>query len=67
MSIADKAKAAADQAIGTAKEKFGDATDNEQLQAEGAVQHAKGDMEAKGEQAKDAAKDALDGLKKKID
>src|SRR3954449_4658104 len=38
MGAGDKAKNAADKLKGDAKEKFGDATDNEDLQAEGRIE-----------------------------
>jgi uncharacterized protein YjbJ (UPF0337 family) len=47
-----------DEVAGKAKEKLGDLTDNERLQAEGAKQEAKGQAKQAGEHVKDAAGDA---------
>jgi uncharacterized protein YjbJ (UPF0337 family) len=46
-----------DELAGKAKEKLGDMTDNERLQAEGAAQEAKGQAKQAGEHLKDAAGD----------
>ena len=43
-----------DQVVGDTKEKIGGATDNEDLQAEGALQNAKGNLKDAGEKIKDA-------------
>ena len=42
MSFADKVEHKAEELKGAAKEKFGDATDNERLQAEGAAEQQGG-------------------------
>lgn len=47
-----------DELAGKAKEKVGDLTDNERLQAEGAAQETKGQAKQAGEHLKDAAGDA---------
>jgi len=47
-----------DEVAGKAKEKLGDLTDNERLQAEGAKQETKGQAKQAGENLKDAAGDA---------
>ena len=57
MGIQDKFDAKMDELKGKAKEKTGDATDNEQWQAEGKVDKAKGDFKQAGEKVKDAFKD----------
>jgi uncharacterized protein YjbJ (UPF0337 family) len=57
MGIGDKLKNAAEEAKGKAKEKAGDATDNEDLQAEGQADKSVADLKQAGEKAKDAFKD----------
>ncbi len=59
-STADKVSGNANVMTGKAKQAFGDATDNDKLQAKGAAQEAKGDaQQAKGE-AKAAVKKVVD-------
>ena len=60
MSFADKAQNKAEEFKGDIKEKLGDATDNESLQAEGAREEAEAKAKQAGEHIKDAAKDAKD-------
>ncbi|WP_328333500.1 CsbD family protein [Kribbella sp. NBC_00382] len=57
MGIGDKLKNAAEEAKGKIKEKTGDATDNEDLQAEGQVDQSTADLKQAGEKVKDAFKD----------
>jgi uncharacterized protein YjbJ (UPF0337 family) len=57
MGIGDKLKNAAEEAKGKIKEKTGDATDNEDLQAEGQADKSVADLKQAGEKAKDAFKD----------
>jgi len=57
MGIGDKAKNAVDAAKGKIKEKTGDATDNEDLQAEGQGEKSVADLKQAGEKAKDAFRD----------
>jgi uncharacterized protein YjbJ (UPF0337 family) len=57
MGIGDKLKNAAEEAKGKIKEKTGDATDNEDLQAEGQADKTVADLKQAGEKAKDAFKD----------
>jgi len=57
MGTGDKIENAAEKAKGTAKEKVGDATDNERLQSEGKVDKAKADVKQAGEKIKDAFSD----------
>lgn len=57
MGIGDKMKNAAESAKGKIKEKTGDATDNEDLQAEGQQEKTVADLKQAGEKAKDAFKD----------
>lgn len=56
MGIGDKMKNAAESAKGKIKEKTGDATDNEDLQAEGQTEKSVADLKQAGEKAKDAFK-----------
>ena len=45
---------------GAAKEHIGDATDNEDMQAEGTAEKAKANVKQAGENVKDAVKDTFD-------
>ncbi|NYE36792.1 uncharacterized protein YjbJ (UPF0337 family) [Nocardioides cavernae] len=56
MGIADKAKNAAQDIAGKAKEVVGDATDNDKLKAEGKKDQAAADVKQAGENVKDAFK-----------
>lgn len=56
MGKEDKIKNTAEGALGSAKEKVGDATDNRDLQAEGKRDKTKSDLKQAGEKAKDAFK-----------
>jgi uncharacterized protein YjbJ (UPF0337 family) len=56
MGFEDKAQNKMDELSGEAKEKYGDATDNEDLQAEGAVDKTKANLKQAGEKVKDAFK-----------
>ena len=62
MGTSDKIKHKADEWTGAAKERVGDATDNRDLQAEGATQKLKGKAGQVGEHLKDAGRDARDAL-----
>jgi len=66
MDAQDKERldAAADKFKGTAKEKAGDLTDNEQAQAEGKADQLKGDLRQGLADAKDKVSDFLDKVKK---
>ena len=57
MGIGDKMKNAAESTKGKMKEKTGDATDNEDLQAEGQAEKSTADLKQAGEKVKDAFKD----------
>ncbi|MDX6283126.1 MAG: hypothetical protein QOH03_4197 [Kribbellaceae bacterium] len=57
MGIGDKLSNAAEEAKGKIKEKTGDATDNEDLQAEGQADKSVADLKQAGEKVKDAVKD----------
>ncbi|MFB0835981.1 CsbD family protein [Arthrobacter halodurans] len=59
MGLGDKISNNAQEATGKAKEAFGDATNNESLQAEGAADQAAAKSKQAGEHVKDAAKDAF--------
>ena len=50
----DKATDKLEELQGEAKEKLGQATDNDQLQAEGQADQAKGNLKEAGEKIKDA-------------
>ena len=63
MGLDDKIKNTADKVAGAAKEKFGDATDDEEKVAEGKNDQAKADFKQSGEHVKDAADDAKDAFK----
>jgi uncharacterized protein YjbJ (UPF0337 family) len=52
----DKVANKADNITGKAKEKLGDATDNESLQNEGKKDQSKADLKDAGEKVKDAFK-----------
>jgi len=54
MGFLDKAKDKAQSLEGDAKEKVGDATGNESLQAEGKKDQVAGDLKGAGEKVKDA-------------
>ena len=54
MGAMDKLRDKAQAAKGRSKEKIGDATDNEQWQAEGKSDKAKGNLKQAGEKVKDA-------------
>lgn len=57
MSGLDKAKNKAEEVSGKVKEKTGQATGNERLEAEGDVDQTKGNLKQAGEKVKDAFKD----------
>ena len=54
MGLLDKLRNKGESAKGTAKQKTGEAIGNEQMQAEGKVGSAKGDLKQAGEKVKDA-------------
>ena len=55
----DKVKGAANEAIGKAKEKLGEATGSDRLQGEGTIQEVKGKGQQALGDAKQATKDAV--------
>ncbi len=59
MGLGDKIKNAAEEAAGKIKEATGNATDNENLQAEGQADQASANVKQTGEKAKDTVKDVL--------
>jgi len=56
MGLDDKAKNKAEELKGQAKETTGRVTDDEELEAEGQTDQAKGDLKQAGEKVKDAFK-----------
>lgn len=56
MGVADKAENTAEKLTGQAKEKAGDVTDDQDLQAEGKKDQTKGSLKNAGENVKDAFK-----------
>ncbi|MGP9781857.1 CsbD family protein [Glutamicibacter sp. AOP12-B1-11] len=64
MGLGDKFKNKAQEASGKVKESVGDATNNENLQAEGVKDQAAAKAKQAGEALKDAAKDVRDDLNK---
>jgi uncharacterized protein YjbJ (UPF0337 family) len=56
MGIADKAKNAAEELAGKAKEVIGDLTDDKDLEAEGRTDQTKANVKNAGENIKDAFK-----------
>lgn len=63
MSFIDKAKDKAQEVAGEIKEKAGDLTNNEDLQAEGQRDQAAGKAKGAGEELKEGFSDAKDKLK----
>ncbi|HNQ06936.1 MAG TPA: CsbD family protein [Tetrasphaera sp.] len=63
MGIGDKISNATEEAVGKVKEKVGDATDNERLQAEGLTEQAEANVKQAAERAGDAVDDARDAAK----
>jgi uncharacterized protein YjbJ (UPF0337 family) len=58
-STTDKIKGATNEAIGKAKQGLGEATGDERLEGEGAIQEVKGKGQKAMGDVKDAAKDAI--------
>ncbi|WP_111766800.1 CsbD family protein [Nakamurella deserti] len=59
MSIGDKIKHAAEEAVGKVKETTGNATDNESLKAEGQADQASANAKQAGDKVGDAAKNVF--------
>lgn len=56
MGASDKIENFTDEKVGEAKETFGKATDNEDMEAEGKTDQAKADLKQAGEKVKDVFK-----------
>ncbi len=59
-STMDKAKGAANEAVGKVKQGVGEATDNPGLKSEGKLQERKGEAQQTVGKVKDALKDGID-------
>ncbi|SCF10325.1 CsbD-like [Micromonospora viridifaciens] len=64
MSFTDKAKAKAQEMTGLAKERIGDATDNERMRAEGASEQTAARARQAGQNVKEAGRDVRGSFKK---
>ncbi|WP_410656031.1 CsbD family protein [Amycolatopsis sp. lyj-112] len=67
MSVFDKAKDKAQQAMGAAKEKLGDKTDNEELANSGRADQTEGEVKEAGHDLRDRAEGAVQDVKNKFD
>lgn len=67
MGDGDKISNAAEEAFGAAKEKTGELTGDEELEAEGRTEKAEAEIKQAGEHVKDAAEDAKDAAKDAFD
>ncbi|MFI6032440.1 CsbD family protein [Amycolatopsis magusensis] len=65
MSLVDKAKDKAQQAMGAAKEKLGHTTGNEDLKDSGKADQTKGEVKETGHDLRDKAAGAVQDLKGK--
>jgi uncharacterized protein YjbJ (UPF0337 family) len=63
MSTGDKIRHKAEEMKGAAKERIGDATDNESMQAEGAAERSAAKAKLAGDHVRDAGRDARDALR----
>jgi uncharacterized protein YjbJ (UPF0337 family) len=66
MSVFDKAKDKAEQLIGQAKEKIGQATGNEDLEAAGKRDQVSGEVKETGHDVRDKAAGAVHDAKDKL-
>jgi len=66
VSVFDKAKDKVEQAVGTAKEKLGDATDNEDLRESGKADQTKGEFKETAHDLRDRAAGAVQDAKDKF-
>ncbi|MEU3625332.1 CsbD family protein [Amycolatopsis coloradensis] len=66
MSVFDKAKDKAEQAIGTAKEKLGEKTGNQDMANSGRADQTEGEAKEAGHDLRDRAEGAVQGLKDKF-
>ncbi|MEH1165027.1 CsbD family protein [Micromonospora sp. CPCC 205539] len=64
MSFTEKARNKVEQVAGAAKERLGDATDNEQMRGEGASQQGSARAKQAGQNVKDAGRNAKDAFTK---
>jgi uncharacterized protein YjbJ (UPF0337 family) len=62
MSFIDKAKHRAEEVIGDVKEKVGELTGNDELQAEGRMDQVSGNVKQVGDSVRDPASDIADKL-----
>ncbi|MEV6927343.1 CsbD family protein [Dactylosporangium sp. NPDC051485] len=62
MSFKDKIKHKSEEAKGAAKEQYGEATDDERLEAEGRTERGAANVKHAGDKVKDAAHDIKDAL-----
>ncbi|MET7395232.1 CsbD family protein [Dactylosporangium sp. NPDC005572] len=62
MSFTDKVEHKAEELKGAAKEKYGDATHNERLEAEGAAERAAAQAKQAGDHVKDAGRNLKDAI-----
>ncbi|MGX7823514.1 CsbD family protein [Actinokineospora sp. 24-640] len=67
MSMMDKAKDKAEQALGQAKEKMGKATDNEDMEASGKADQTRGEVKETGHDLRDRAQGSVQDIKDKFD
>ena len=63
MGTDDKFENLTDEKVGEAKETFGRATDNEDLEAEGKADKSKANIKQAGEKVKDAGQKVKDAFK----
>lgn len=63
MSFGDKVKNKAEELKGEIKERFGDATDDERMQAEGAADKTEAHTKQAGEHVKDTAREVRDAFR----
>ncbi len=56
MGLDDKLKNSTDSTLGSAKEKIGDATGDDEMKGEGKMDQAKADLKQAGEKVKDVFK-----------
>lgn len=62
MGLGDKIKHEAEEAGGKMKEKAGEVTGNERLEAEGEAEQMKANLKQSGDKVKDAAEDVKDAM-----
>ncbi|GAA0718134.1 CsbD family protein [Dactylosporangium roseum] len=62
MGFTDKVEHKAEELKGATKEKYGDATDNERLEAEGAAERAAAQAKQAGDHVKDAGRNMKDAF-----